>query len=248
VLCLSIASAASAAADSEWRSIPLIENGKIASDWKYVGWGSMTVDKDQVATAPDERGLGLLLYTREKLGNCRIRVVYHPQNRRSNAGVFVRVDDGVLAWVGKESLAVRRDAKGKLAPDMLAKMRQASETEQGAWYAVHHGYEVQLCDTGDPLHRTGAVYSLASSSFVPPEKPTEAWRVMIITLDRGLVRVEQDGELLTVFDPDGKVPERKQWHEPRRDVARPESGYIGLQIHDPGDVVYFREVSVAPLK
>jgi hypothetical protein len=28
---------------------------------------------------------------------------------------------------------------------------------------------------------------------------------------------------------------------------RPETGYIGLQNHDPGDEVWFKEVSVRPL-
>jgi hypothetical protein len=28
---------------------------------------------------------------------------------------------------------------------------------------------------------------------------------------------------------------------------RPEVGYIGLQTHDPGDVVYFKDVSVRPM-
>ena len=53
---------------------------------------------------------------------------------------------------------------------------------------------------------------------------------------------------MTTFDPAGPgVPARKQWHEPKRDPKRPEAGYIGLQNHDPGDVVWFREVSVRPL-
>ena len=33
----------------------------------------------------------------------------------------------------------------------------------------------------------------------------------------------------------------------RRDAKRPQSGYVGLQAHDPGDVVRFKEVSVRPL-
>jgi hypothetical protein len=28
--------------------------------------------------------------------------------------------------------------------------------------AVHHGYEVQICDNAEPYHRTGAIYSLAN--------------------------------------------------------------------------------------
>jgi hypothetical protein len=60
--------------------------------------------------------------------------------------------------------------------------------------------------------------------------------------------VEQDGKLLTTFDPAAKdLPERKEWYEPKRDPQRPQTGYFGLQTHDPGDVVYFKEISLRPL-
>ncbi len=35
--------------------------------------------------------------------------------------------------------------------------------------------------------------------------------------------------------------------EGKREPKRPETGWLGLQNHDPGDVVWFREVSVRPL-
>jgi hypothetical protein len=243
---LLIAAPRLAAADELWRSIPLIKDGKVAPDWKLVGWGDFVVEGDALRTEPSERGLGLLLYSKERLGNCQIRIVYRTKDARSNAGVFIRMDDGILQWIGKDSIAVRRNEKGKLAPEMLAKMKEASETEQGAWYAVHHGYEVQICDTGDAMHRTGAIYSLAGAA--PPDKPAGEWRTMIITLQGNTVRVEVDGKVLSTFDPTGPdVPERKNWTEPRREPKRPEAGYIGLQVHDPGDVVWFKEVSVRPL-
>jgi hypothetical protein len=37
---------------------------------------------------------------------------------------------------------------------------------------------------------------------------------------------------------------RKLRTEPIRELKRPTHGYIGLQTHDPGDVVWFKEVSV----
>ncbi len=72
---------------------------------------------------------------------------------------------------------------------------------------------------------------------------------MVITLKDKLVLVDLDGKRITTFDPDGKdVPPTRRWTEPRREPKRPQSGYIGLQNHDPGDVVYFKEVSGRPLK
>jgi len=38
-------------------------------------------------------------------------------------------------------------------------MKEASEKEEGAWYAFHHGYEVQIMDSGDAFHRTGGQFT-----------------------------------------------------------------------------------------
>ena len=71
---------------------------------------------------------------------------------------------------------------------------------------------------------------------------------MIITLAGNQVFVDLDGQRITSFDPASpSLPPRKQWYEPKREPKRPESGYIGLQNHDPGDMVWFKEVSVRPL-
>jgi len=233
---------------ADWRSLPLIENGQVAPAWKHAGWGKMVVEGDAIRTEPEEKGLGLLVYTKEKLGDCQIRIVYRPQDTRDNAGVHIRMDDGILNWLGKDSIAVKRDAKGKLAPEQIAKMKEASEKEEGAWYAVHHGYEVQIMDSADAFHRTGSIYSFAPAADLP-EKPAGDWRTMIITLHGTLVLVELDGKQITRFDSAAtNLPARKNWPEPKRDAPRPTTGYIGLQTHDPGDIVYFKEVSVRQIE
>jgi hypothetical protein len=232
----------------DWRSLPLIKDGRVAPEWQQAGWGQMVVEGDSLKTDPSEKGLGLLVYTTEKFGDCQIRIVYKPQDNRDNAGVHIRMDDGILKWVGKDSIAVKRDEQGKLSPEMSAKMQDASEKEEGAWYAVHHGYEVQVSDSGDQFHRTGSIYSFAPAADLPPA-PATGWRTMLITLDGPRVAIELDGKELTRFDSTTKdVPARKIWHEPKREHPRPTTGYIGLQTHDPGDTVYFKEVSVRPLK
>jgi hypothetical protein len=40
--------------------------------------------------------MGLLLYKAERFGDCQVRVVYKSKDSKSNAGVFVRIDDGIL--------------------------------------------------------------------------------------------------------------------------------------------------------
>ena len=71
---------------------------------------------------------------------------------------------------------------------------------------------------------------------------------MIITLAGERIAVELDGQRVSNFDPkSADLPARTQWHEPKREPKRPEAGYLGLQNHDPGDVVWFKEVSVRAL-
>ena len=129
----------------------------------------------------------------------------------------------------------------------MKNMMKTSEREEGPWFAVHRGYEVQIMDAADPIYRTGAIYSLAPSTAVS-EKPPGEWRTMIITLASNRIFVDLDGKRLTNFDSENlDVPPQKQWYEPKREPKRPEAGYIGLQNHDPGDIVWFKEVSVRPL-
>jgi len=236
-----------APAGSSWRVLPLVTDGKIDAAWAQVGWGGFAVDGGALRTECDDRGMGLLLYKPQKFGDCRIRIVYRCEKATSNAGVFVRIDDGGLAKVGEKSPEVHRDAKGKLSPAMIEKLKEASEKHLGGWYPVHHGYEVQILDATDPLHRTGAIYSLAQAAPVP-EKPLSDWRTMIVTLDGERITVDVDGKRLSTFDPTAADnPPRKLWTEPLREIKRPTHGYLGLQNHDPGDIVWFKEISVRPL-
>jgi hypothetical protein len=70
---------------------------------------------------------------------------------------------------------------------------------------------------------------------------------MEITLDGTRTIVYLNGVKVTDFREGDKVPERKFDFEPQRG-PRPVSGYIGIQNHGDKDIVYFKEVSVKPLK
>lgn len=237
---------AEAKSEPAWRALPLITDGKVDPNWVHTGWGGFVVDDGALRTECDAKGLGLLVYKKERLGNCQIRVVFKAKDARSNAGVYVRIADGILEQIKNPGAAFERDAAGKPTTDSMEKMQASGEREEGPWFAVHRGYEVQISDGGDPAHGTGAVYSLARSSNTS-KKPGE-WRTMIITLAGEKIFVDLDGQRITSFDPTSpNLPARKQWHEPKREPKRPQAGYIGLQNHDPGDVVWFKEVSVRPL-
>lgn len=229
-----------------WRALPLIADGRVAAAWEQLGYGNFVVDEGALRTECSEQGLGLLLYTKEKFGDCQLRVVYKSKDAKSNAGLYVRIDDGILKQ--KNHPPAKRDSAGNLTPESVQIFKDASEQEVGPWYAVHHGYEVQICDGAEGKRsRTGAIYSLAESSKLSPKKPAE-WKTLTITLAGTKIFVDVDGERVTSFDSASSDYSReREWYEPKREPKRPTTGYIGLQTHDPGDVVWFREVSVRPL-
>jgi hypothetical protein len=230
-----------------WRPLALITDGKIDAGWCHVGWGGFAVDDGALRTECSPKGLGLLVYQKEKLGNCQLRVVFKTRDAKSNSGVIVRMSDGILDQVKQPGAAFERDARGKISSASRKQMEESADREEGPWYAVHRGYEVQIMDSNDEFHRTGAIYSLAPSTADSKKAPGE-WKTMIITLDGKRIFVDLDGERITSFDPESPdVPHERQWFEPKREPRRPELGYIGLQNHDPGDLVWFKEVSVLPL-
>jgi hypothetical protein len=197
-------------------------------------------------TVPAPQGLGLLVYKGEKFGNCQLRVVFKTKDEKCNSGIYVRLADGILAQIDNPGAAFERDANGKISPASMKRAQDSAEREEGPWYAVHNGYEVQIADSGDSMHRTGSIYSLAPSS-APASKPGE-WRTMVVTLDGENISAELDGQKVSSLDVSSpNLPPRKQWHEPKREPKRPQVGYIGLQNHDPGEIVWFKEVSVRPL-
>ena len=227
-----------------WKKLPLISNGEVAPEWKHTGYGTFAVVDGTLRTDNDARGLGLLYYQAEKFGNCQIRVIYRPENPRSNSGVYVRIADGLPDAPALDP--VERQADGSLSPEQTEVMKNASEKEQGPWYAVHHGFEIQICDAANPAHRTGSIYSLTTAAEFP--KSEDEWNEMIITLDDTRITTAINGKQVATWDSKSdEMPPRNLWYEPKREPTRPTKGYLGLQNHDPDDVVFFKEISVRPL-
>ena len=188
-------------------------DGKSLDGWEHVGPGKMVVEDGLLKT---EGGMGLLWYTKEKFGDCVLRVVYKTTRQADNSGVYVRI----------------------------------AEPPEDPWYAVHHGYEVQIADaeSGSPYRVSGAIYSFAKAA-ARPSKPAGEWNVLEIKLRGDRIQTSINGEQVSDFNPADPVPELL----PRGSIGdpeagpRPESGYIGLQNHDGKCVVYFKEVSVSRL-
>lgn len=164
---------------------------------------------------------------------------------------LIRTQGGMgLLWYTKEQFGnctLRVVYKTTSAASNSGIYVRIAEKPKDEWYAVHHGYEVQICDITDPYHSTGAIYSL-SKATARPAKPRGEWNTMEITLKGDRVLVSLNGQAVNDFDPKSPVPERTKDYEPERG-PRPESGYIGLQNHDDyaqGTQVYFKEVSIRP--
>ena len=244
LILLTMTASAAEPSSGDWRVLPLIQDGQVAPAWKHTGFGEFTVVDGALRTDNDPRGLGLLYFGEEKFGDCQIRVVYRTEKPDSNAGVYVRIADGLSEAADLDP--VQRADDGTLPPDQAEIMKNASEQEQGPWYAVHHGYEVQIQNEADPAHRTGAIYSLTTAQEFP--ESDNGWNTMIITLDGTRIDVAINGKTVSHFDSaDKNLPPREVWHEPKREPVRPQTGYIGLQNHDPRDVVFFKQISVRPL-
>jgi hypothetical protein len=113
------------------------------------------------------------------------------------------------------------------------------------WMPVNRGYEVQIDESGDAHHVTGTLYSLTQAA-ARPGKPGK-WNVLEITLDGLRTLVTLNGVKVTDYTEGQPVPPKVMWYEPDRG-PRPAEGYIGLQNHGDKDVVFFKEISVRPLR
>ena len=119
------------------------------------------------------------------------------------------------------------------------------------WMPVFYGYEVQIgnkpeLSDEDDYHYTGMLYSL-TKPLAKPGKPGPEWNTMEITLDGPRTTVYVNEVKVMDYKEGDPVPERKFDFEPFRE-PRPDSGYMGIQNHGEKDIVFFKEVSVKPLK
>ena len=65
-------------------------NGKDLDGWQQVGPGSFVVQDGAMKT---EGGMGMLWYTRKKIGHATIRVVFKLTGKEADSGVFIRIPE-----------------------------------------------------------------------------------------------------------------------------------------------------------
>lgn len=101
--------------------------------------------------------------------------------------------------------------------------------EMDPWVAVHNGYEFQICDVGGEKHDTGSAYSFQGVSHIPTKDVGE-WNHYSVTAIGQQYTVRINGEVVNEFTGE-----------------RGTEGYIGLQNHDDGSPVAFRNVRAREL-
>jgi 3-keto-disaccharide hydrolase len=84
---LAVAGVALPAPPDQWVQL---FNGKDLDGWEHVGPGSMTVENGLIRT---HGGMGLLWYTKEKIGDSVLRVVFKTDKPNSNSGVYIRIPE-----------------------------------------------------------------------------------------------------------------------------------------------------------
>lgn len=97
------------------------------------------------------------------------------------------------------------------------------------WDAVESGYEIQIDDTQDPAHQTGAVYDF-SAPFYLNSNPAGEWNTMQIRVVGQRYEIFLNGEKVNDFFGD-----------------RSREGFIGLQNHDPESQIAFRNIRIRQL-
>jgi len=97
------------------------------------------------------------------------------------------------------------------------------------WYAVNTGYEIQIDDSRDPLHRTGSIFGKAASSHLA-SKPLGEWNKFRIEVTGQRYLIYLNGERVNDFTGDRSMV-----------------GMVGLQNHDDNSPVSFRNIRVLPL-
>lgn len=164
--------------NSEWRQL---FNGRDLTGWEHVGGGYMTVENGLIKT---NGGMGLLYWTKKKVGNCTIRIVYKMRDENSNAGVFIRIpieprEEWMPVFYGYE---VQIDNHPELSNE-------------------------------DEYHRTGTLYSLTKPLAIAG-KPGPEWNTMEITMDGLKTIVVVNGKKVTDYMEGDPVPDRKFDFEP----------------------------------
>ncbi|MFD4563137.1 OmpL47-type beta-barrel domain-containing protein [Streptomyces sp. NPDC058467] len=194
--------------------------------WEQVGGGSFGLNADgSITSGTSKGGLGMLWFPERKYGDFSLKLQWRddaPGTGNANSGVFVR-----FPWV-----------------------HDHPEESRPEWVAIKYGHEVQVLDRPDgDMYKTGSIYGfdrvgLAGAGVT--QKGT--WNDYEIRVVDQHYSVYRNGVLINEFDNLGGqdfYPPRSD--DPGTDGRRFSSGYVGLQVHSPTDVMSYRDIRIKEL-
>ena len=159
-------------------------------------------------------------------------LVEHDKSMRSEGGMG-------LLWYAKKKykdFVLKVDWKVSRRNDNSGVFIRFSNPDNDPWIAVNTGYEIQIDDLaipdGNPIHKTGAIYNFAIPLNAQASKPVGQWN----TFD-----IEAIGQTYSVILNDEKVI-------PEFTGNRLTEGYIGIQNHDAGSYVSFKNIRIKEKK
>ncbi|MEU4477955.1 DUF1080 domain-containing protein [Micromonospora sp. NPDC023966] len=206
------------------------------ANWGYVGGRGFALrdDGSMVTTnSPAGGGLGMLWYRAAQFGDFSLRLQFRDErggdaNARSNSGVLVRF------------------------PGVDPATTPQCNTTDPAWVAVNCGHEIQINDSpeigsNDP-RKTGSVYGFADLNLAQA-RPTGkgVWNDLEIRVVGQHYAVIRNGMVINEFDNVPGLPFPGRPTDPGTSGRQYAQGYIGLQNHDGGSVIAFRNVRVRDL-
>jgi len=161
--------------------------------------------------------------------------------KMTGPGGFVIEKDGTLRTDGGMGLLWYKEKKFKdfvLLVEWKAEKKDSNSgifvrfpnAPESPWDAVNQGYEIQIADSYDPIHRTGSIYAIKAPTGFASREPGE-WNTFEITVVGQEYTIVLNGLKINEFTGE-----------------RGQEGYIGLQNHLPADKVWFRSVRIMELR
>jgi hypothetical protein len=187
--------------------------------------------------APEEGYTALFDGTLETFDNWRL----------AGTGSFGRQDDctikgndgmGLLWYAAQEFQSYSLKLDWKLVTDHNSGIFVGfPDPGNDPWVAVNQGYEIQIDATDEPDRTTGAIYSFQGAdaeAVAAALRPVPEWNSYEIRVVDQTIKVFLNGVLVNDFVST----------DPARDLTQ---GFIGLQNHGAGEVVYYRDIQVRPI-
>lgn len=139
-----------------------------------------------------------------------------------------------LWWYGKKQFANACFTVEFMAPedaDNSGIFVRFPDPGDDPWVAVKQGYEIQICGNESHKNKTGAIYDIQPA--IHPDMKVGEWNTYQIITAGDQIAVVLNDKLINVYE----------CQPGRGDIG----GYFGLQNHDDGSPVQFRNVKVREL-